>query len=99
VLALAIPGVGPLAALDAIAAFAVPEAMAISALAGAVAGNFNETLKNHGIDDNYASYYGERLKDGGVLITAQASGADAQRIRETLQRHGGHSTSHAKTFV
>jgi hypothetical protein len=64
-----------------------------------VAGTFNETLKNHGIDDDDASYYGERLKDGGVLVTAQASGADAQRIRETPQRHGRHSASHAKTFV
>ncbi len=36
--ALAIPGVGPLAALGAIAASAVPEAMAIGAVAGAAVG-------------------------------------------------------------
>lgn len=96
VLALAIPGVGPLAALGAIAASAVPEAMAIGALAGAAAGTFNETLLKHGIDEEDASYYGDRLKGGGVLVTAHASG-DAQRIRDTLHRHGGHSASHAPT--
>jgi hypothetical protein len=97
VVALAIPGVGPLAALGAIAASAVPEAMAIGAVAGAAAGTFNETLKKHGIDDEDASYYGGRLKDGGVLITAQTSGSDAERIRDTLYRLGGHSASSART--
>ncbi|WP_140418460.1 hypothetical protein [Sphingomonas mucosissima] len=97
VLALAIPGVGPLAALGAIAASAVPEAMAIGAVAGAAAGTFNEALKKHGIDDEDASYYGGHLKDGGVLITAQTTGADAERIRETMYRLGGHSASRART--
>ena len=49
VAALAIPGVGPLAALGAIAASVVPEAMAIGAVAGAAAGTFNEALKKHGL--------------------------------------------------
>ena len=96
VLALAIPGVGPLAALGAIAASAVPEAMAIGAVAGAAAGTFNEALKKHGIDDDDASYYGGHLKNGGVLITAQANAANAERIRETMYRLGGHSASRAR---
>ncbi len=97
VLALAIPGVGPLAALGAIAASAVPEAMAIGAVAGAAAGTFNETLKKHGIDDDDASYYGGHLKSGGVLVTVQAGQTDADRIRETLYRLGGHSAARART--
>jgi hypothetical protein len=97
VLALAIPGVGPLAALGAIAASAVPEAMAIGALAGAAAGTFNETLKNHGVSDEDASYYGDRLKTGGVLVTANVSGGQSERIRDVLYRNGGHSSSQART--
>ena len=97
VLALAIPGVGPLAALGAIAAAAVPEAMAIGAVAGAAAGTFNEALKKHGIDDEDAAYYGGHLKSGGVLITVQASATEAEHIRETLHRLGGHSASRART--
>ncbi len=96
VLALAIPGVGPLAALGAIAATAVPEAMAIGALAGAAAGTFNETLLKHGIGDDDAAYYGDRLKGGGVVVTAHANGGEAERIRDTLHRHGGHSASNAR---
>jgi hypothetical protein len=97
VLALAIPGVGPLAALGAIAASAVPEAMAIGALAGAAAGTFNETLKNHGVSDEDASYYGDRLKTGGVLVTAHVSGPEGERVRDVLYRNGGHSSSQART--
>jgi len=97
VLALAIPGVGPLAALGAIAASAVPEAMAIGALAGAAAGTFNETLKNHGVSDEDASYYGDRLKTGGVLVTANVAGGQGARIQDVLYRNGGHSSSQART--
>ena len=93
VLALAIPGVGPLAAVGAIAASAVPEAMAIGALAGAAAGSFNESLKKHGVSDADAAYYGDRLKGGGVLVTVRATGAEGERARDILHRNGGHNAS------
>jgi hypothetical protein len=96
VAALAIPGVGPLAALGAIAASAVPEAMAIGAVAGAAAGTFNEALTKHGVSHEDASYYGGRLKDGGVLVTAHVSEAESGRIRDVLYRHGGHTASSAR---
>lgn len=97
VLALAIPGVGPLAALGAIAASAVPEAMAIGAVAGAAAGSFNEALKKHGVSDEDAAYYGDRLKSGGVLVTVHASGAEGERAREVLFANGGHTASSARS--
>lgn len=97
VLALAIPGVGPLVAAGAIAASAVPGAMALGAAAGVAAGTFNETLKGHGVSDEDAAYYGDRLKSGGVLVTVQASGGMAEQARELLYRHGGHSSSRART--
>src|SRR6476659_6838483 len=67
VLALAIPGVGPLTALGAIAASAVPQAMGIGAVLGAAAGTFNEVLLKHGVSEEDAAYYGDHMKRGGVL--------------------------------
>ena len=97
VAALAIPGVGPLAALGAIAATAVPEAIAIGAAAGAAAGTFNEALKKHGVSDEDAVYYGDRLKGGGVLVTAHTDNIDPAQAQEILYRNGGHSSSQART--
>ncbi len=96
VLALAIPGVGPLVAAGAIAASAVPGAMAIGAAAGAAAGTFNEVLKSHGISDEDASYYGERLTAGGVVLTVDATGANAN-VSDILRRNGGHNVSNPRT--
>jgi hypothetical protein len=98
VLALAIPGVGPLAAVGAIAASAVPEAVAIGAAVGAAAGTFGEVLAKHGISDEDAGYYGDRIKSGGVLVTVSpGAGIDNDRIRDILFDHGGHNASRART--
>ena len=98
VAALAIPGVGPLAALGAIAASAVPEAIAIGAAAGAVAGGLGEALTKHGISDEDAGYYGDRIKSGGTLVSVDstATGVSAQAIRDILYRHGGHNASQSR---
>ena len=97
VAALAIPGVGPLAALGAIAAAAVPEAMAVGAAVGAAAGTFNEVLLKHGVSEEDASYYGDHMKKGGTLVTVTASGSQGDRAREILYANGGHSSSNART--
>jgi len=97
VAALAIPGVGPLAAAGAIAAAAVPETMALGAGIGALAGTLNEVLTKHGVSDEDASYYGDRLKSGGVVVTVSGSAIDAARAREVLYRNGGHNASQART--
>ncbi len=98
VAALAIPGVGPLAAVGAIAASAVPEAMALGAAAGAIGGSLNETLTKHGVDEADASYYGDRVKSGGILISVDdsATALDPSAIREILYRNGGHSAARAR---
>lgn len=96
VAALAIPGVGPLAAAGAIAASAVPEAMAIGAGVGALTGTLNEVLTKHGISDEDARYYGDRLKDGGVVVTVSGSDRDEAEIRSILHRAGGHNASNAR---
>ena len=93
--ALAIPGVGPLAAAGAIAASAVPEAAAIGAGVGALTGTLNEVLTKHGVSHEDANYYGGRLKDGGVVVTVGGSG-DASRVNEILYRNGGHNSTQTR---
>lgn len=96
VAALAIPGVGALAAAGAIAATAVPEAVGIGAAVGAIGGTLNEALTKHGVTKEDASYYGDRMKDGAVLVVVEDTGVDTQRVREVLYRNGGHNSSQAR---
>jgi hypothetical protein len=97
VAALAIPGVGPLAAAGAIAASAVPEAMAIGGAIGAAAGTLNESLKKHGVSDEDAEYFGERIKGGSVFVSVEPdAGVDRETANDVLHRYGGHSASRAK---
>ena len=93
VAALAIPGVGPLAAAGAIAATAVPEAIGIGALAGAAFGSVNEVLKGHGVSDEDAEYYSPRMKDGAVFMSVddEKSGYDPDRTSEVMYNAGGHN--------
>jgi uncharacterized membrane protein len=95
VAALAIPGVGPLAAAGAIASSAIPGAAAIGAGVGAVAGGLTGYLKDHGVSDEDASYYEGRINEGGIFVSVDASESDIspERAREILTRNGGHSAS------
>lgn len=96
--ALAIPGVGPLVAAGAIAAAAVPGAALTGAAIGAAAGGLTALLSNHGVDDNDAGYFEERVNNGGVFVSVdtQDAGLDAQSARDILYNAGGHSSSRAK---
>lgn len=97
--ALAIPGVGPLAAAGAIAASAVPEAVAIGAGVGALTGGLTGLLTKHGVSDEDASYYEGRIHEGGVFVSVDtgAAGIDRERAQDILFRAGGHSASRART--
>jgi hypothetical protein len=99
VAALAIPGVGPLAAAGAIAASAVPEAVGIGAAIGAIGGTLNETLTKRGVSEADAGYYGDRLKSGGAVVTVPATGGTDQAVEDVLYRNGGHNASHAQAAV
>ncbi len=98
VAALAIPGVGPLIAAGAIAASAVPGAMAIGAAAGAATGTLNETLGKHGVDREDADYYGDRLCQGGVLVTVNSNTDElsSQTVADILYRNGGHNSRRSR---
>ena len=96
--ALAIPGVGPLAAAGAIASSAVPEAVAIGAGAGALTGGLTGLLTKHGVSDEDASYYEGRINSGGVFVSVNTDEAGLSRdeAQELLYRAGGHSASRSK---
>ena len=96
--ALAIPGVGPLAAAGAIASGAIPEAAAIGAGAGALAGGLSGLLTKHGVSDEDAGYYEERINNGGIFLSVDtgAAGISADQARDILYRNGGHSSSRAR---
>ena len=99
--ALAIPGVGPLAAAGAIASSAIPEAAAIGAGAGALAGGLSGLLAKHGVSDEDASYYEERIIGGGVFVSVDttAAGISPEQATDILDRNGGHSSSRMKSSV
>jgi hypothetical protein len=42
----------------------------LGAAVGAVTGTVNEALKKHGVEDDDVGYYNERLKGGGVFVSA-----------------------------
>ncbi len=93
--ALAIPGVGPLAAAGAIAASAIPTGAAIGAGAGLAAGSIAGLLSDHGVDEEDSRYFEERIHQGGyfVAVHADQAGPSFERAWEILQRNGGHSAS------
>ena len=99
VAALAIPGVGPLAALGAIAASAVPAAVGTGAAIGAIGGTLNEVMKNHGVSDEDSAYYGERMQNGAVFVSVDSdrAGLGGSRIEEILYNAGGHNSSRPRS--
>jgi hypothetical protein len=96
--ALAIPGVGPLAAAGAIASTAIPEAAAIGAGAGALAGGLSGLLTKHGVSEEDARYYEGRINEGGIFVSVDTSDAGVSRetAEDILYRYGGHSASRSK---
>ncbi len=97
--ALAIPGVGPLIAAGAIASVAIPGAALTGAAIGAAAGGLAGLLKDHGVNDDDAGYYEERINSGGVFVSVDANDGtlDRQAAENILYSAGGHSSSRART--
>ena len=99
VAALAIPGVGPLAAAGAIAQSAIGGAAITGTVVGAAAGGVSDLLTKHGVSDEDASYYGDRIDQGGIFVSVDTSrgGVDSSRAQEILYNAGGHSSSRARS--
>jgi len=82
--ALAIPGIGPIVAAGALATTLGGAAV------GAVAGGLIGALVGAGIPEDDARTYETHVKEGRILITAQANTAQqAQEARDAFDRYGG----------
>jgi len=82
--ALAIPGIGPVVAAGALATTLGGAAV------GAVAGGLIGALVGAGIPEDDARSYETHVREGRILITAQATSAQqAQAARDAFDRHGG----------
>ena len=82
--ALAIPGIGPIVAAGALATTLGGAAV------GAVAGGLIGALVGAGIPEEDARTYETHVKEGRILITAQATtGQQAQAARDAFDRYGG----------
>lgn len=99
VAALAIPGVGPLAAAGAIAAAAVPGAAVTGTALGAAAGGLSDLFSSHGVSREDSDYYGERVSQGGIFVSVdtERSGLSRNQAEDILYNAGGHSSSRARS--
>lgn len=95
VAALAIPGVGPLAAAGAIAAAAIPGAALAGTAVGAAAGGLTDLLTGHGVSNDDAGYYSDRINQGGIFVSVdpQRASIPADHIQQVLSQAGGHSAA------
>ena len=99
VAALAIPGVGPLAAAGAIAASAAPVGAGVGAAVGATGGAIAKMLTDHDVEGRDAEYYEEHVQKGGTFVSVDTRIAEGQggAAQDILYRNGGHSASQPRT--
>ncbi len=99
VAALAIPGVGPLAAAGAIAASAVPAAAGVGAAVGATGGALARMLSDRDVKGGDVEYYEEHIERGGIFVSVDTRLAQgqAQAARDILYRGGDCSASQPRT--
>jgi uncharacterized membrane protein len=98
--ALAIPGVGPLVAAGAIAESAIGGAALTGTALGAAAGGLGSLLTKHGVSDEDARYYEDRVSQGGVFVSVDSSATvDRETVRQILHSGGGHSSSQARSAI
>lgn len=96
--ALAIPGVGPLVAAGAIAQSAIGGAAVTGAAIGAATGGLAGALTDHGVSDDDARYYEERVNNGGVFVSVDTSrsSVNSGAVLDILHQHGGHNSTRTK---
>ena len=96
--ALAIPGVGPLVAAGAIAEAAIGGAALTGTAVGAAAGGLAGLLTDHGVDEDDAAYYEDRVNNGGLFVGVDGTKYDNPDydIDEALYRNNGISARRAR---
>ena len=81
-IALTIPGLGPVIAAGPLVA------MLSGAGAGAVAGGLIGTLTDAGVPEEHANYYAETVRRGGAIVTVKVDESRADRAAEILRTNG-----------
>ena len=81
-MALTIPGLGPIVAAGPLVA------MASGAGAGAVAGGLIGTLTDAGVPEEHANYYAETVRRGGAIVTVLVDESRADRAAEIMRANG-----------
>lgn len=97
--ALAIPGVGPFIAAGAIAEAAVGGAAITGTVVGAAAGGLLGVLTSHGVDEDEARFYEERMTQGGIFVSvdADSAGVSPAHVRDILFGAGGYNSTGARS--
>jgi uncharacterized membrane protein len=95
-IALAIPGIGPVLALG-------PLAVALTgAGVGAATGGMLGALSDMGVPEHESRYYEDAIRQGGSLLVVHASVDTAERAQSILDRHGAlgvHGTEEGGTVT
>jgi len=85
--AMLIPGIGPIVAVGPLAAGLA--GAVTGGVTGAVVGGVVGALEDAGVDHDTASYYDERFRKGGYLLTVRANDMEYEKARMILERHDG----------
>lgn len=81
-----IPGIGPILAVGPLAAGLA--GVVTGGVGGAVLGGVAAGLVHAGLTEDEATYYDQRLHQGGYLLTVHTDEADPHNAREVLEHHG-----------
>ena len=81
-MALSIPGIGPIVAAGPLVA------MLGGAGAGAMAGRLIGALTDAGVPEEHANYYAETVRRGGALVTVKVDESRADRAAEIMRVNG-----------
>jgi hypothetical protein len=84
--AMLIPGIGPIVAVGPIAAGLA--GAVTGGVTGAVLGGVAAGLIHAGLSEDEATYYDERLRHGGYLITVHTDDVSFDKARMVLERRG-----------
>ena len=82
---LMVPGFGPVLAAGPLS-WAIGGAVGAT-VGGAVLGGIYGGLRDLGIEEHHARHYEERIRGGGVLMTALVPDMDQSRVRDILTEH------------
>jgi hypothetical protein len=94
---LAVPGVGPVAAVGAIVGSAFSSVAAVSGVIGAAGGAIAKMLSDHDVDGVSATYYQQQVRRGKIFVSVDTRIAKDQDevVRRVIRLNGGRASSGA----